>query len=298
MTDITAKALTKFHLKENAPLKDQSTFKIGGKARYLFLPKNESELIDLIKFLDKKKLRFLLFGRASNILFADEMKTDFIISTKLLNRREFSVDYTLIETGLSLRELCYQCAEKELSGLEGLSGIPGTVGGAVYMNAGAYGYSFSDAISEVIVYDRKKMSYRTFTKNACGFEYRKSSFMQQNEIILMVKLKLQKGNKEEILKSMKSYELKRAQRQPLNYPSAGSVFKKPSQDFYPAAIIEQLGLKGFCVGGACISSKHSGFIINTNHASANDVKCLIEHIREKVFEKTGIFLETEIEYFE
>ncbi|MEA1884711.1 MAG: UDP-N-acetylmuramate dehydrogenase [Thermotogota bacterium] len=296
--DITALDLSKFNYKKNVLLNEISTFKIGGVINYFFQPKSQSELINIVRLLDEHHIHFHLIGRASNILFADEMKTEVGISTLLVKSNSLSNHEITVDGGFSLRELCYICAENDLTGLEGLSGIPGTVGGAVYMNAGAYGYTISDFLTKVTVFHRDNNNIITYNKEECGFDYRKSRFMDDKHIILGIKINLQKGNKEQILNEMKSYEIKRSQKQPLDYPSAGSIFKKPSLNFHPAYEIELLGLKGYTIGGACVSTKHSGFIINQKDASAHDVKNLINHLQKKIFKKTGIFLETEINFFD
>ena len=298
MMTIHSLDISNFHYKKNISMNKISTFKIGGAVKFFFQPESQGELIQLVQLLDDNQIPFYLIGRASNILFADEMKTEVTISTLSMKNISFSFNQITVDSGFSLRELCYQCAENELKGLEGLSGIPGTIGGAIYMNAGAYGYSISDYISEVTAYHREVKKTITYTKEACGFDYRKSRFMDDKHIILGTKLNLQKGNKEQIAKEMKTYEISRSEKQPLDYPSAGSIFKKPSLDFHPAYEIEQLGLKGYSVGGACVSSKHSGFIINKKNASATDVKKLISYLQKRIFKKTGIFLETEINFFE
>ena len=296
--DIAALDLSKFNYTKNIWLKDICTFKIGGQIQYFFKPTNQTELIDLIHLLDTQHIPFHLIGRASNILFADVMKTKVVISTLSVKNISLSNGHITVDGGCSLRELCYRCAEKGWSGLEGLSGIPGTVAGAVYMNAGAYGHAISDCLIQVTTYHRKNRQIMTTTKDNCVFDYRKSCFMNQQHIILDVQLTLNRENKDQIIRKMKAYEQQRSQKQPLNYPSAGSVFKKPSQDFHPAYEIDTLGLKGYSIGGAAVSSKHAGFIINQNRATANDVKNLIQHLQQKILEKTGIFLETEIIFFD
>jgi UDP-N-acetylmuramate dehydrogenase len=298
MMDITALDLSKFNYSKNVLLKEISTFKIGGVIKYFFQPKSQLELINIIHLLDEHHIQFHLIGRASNILFADEMKTEAVISTLSVKNVSRSNNEITVDAGYSLRELCYFCSENDLTGLEGLSGIPGTVGGAVYMNAGAYGYTISDYLKEVTVFHRKYNKIITYDKEECEFDYRKSCFMDNKQIILEIKLNLKKRNKQQIINEMKRYEVKRSQKQPLNYPSAGSVFKKPSQVFHPALEIELLGLKGCTIGGACVSTKHSGFIINKKDATAIDVKKLVSHLQKLILKKTGIFLETEIEYFE
>ncbi len=283
---------------ENTSLKALSTFKIGGKVRFLFLPNQISQLIQLFDYLDENHIRFILFGRASNILFADEMSTAYAVSTLSLTRSAVHSNIVEIQAGYPLRSFCYLCAQKNLAGVQGLSGIPGTIGGAIYMNAGAYGFEIADQLVDVNVYDLQKKKIITYDRDSCHFAYRKSRFMDHTQIILSARFQLEYANKETIMNEMKDFEMKRSQKQPLDYPSAGSVFKKPSSDFYPALEIDKLGLKGFCVGGACISSKHAGFIVNKGNATALDVKKLIEFIREKIAQKTGIQIETEIEFYQ
>jgi len=298
MKNISSLDVSNFHYKKDIWMNEISTFKIGGVIKFYFQPESQSELIQLISFLDDNQISFHLIGRASNILFADEMKTEVAISTLSMKNISFSVNQVTVDGGFSLRRLCYQCAENKLTGLEGLSGIPGTIGGAVYMNAGAYGYAISDYLTEVTAYNRESKTIISYDKEACGFDYRKSRFMDDKHIILGIKINLQRGSKKQILNKMKYYEVRRSQKQPLDYPSAGSIFKKPSLDFHPAYEIEQLGLKGYSIGGACVSSKHSGFIINKKNASACDVKNLILYLQKQILKQTGILLETEIKFFE
>lgn len=295
---INPEILSGFHLIENENLKNQSTIKIGGYAKNFLIPETETELIELINLLDAHKEKYIIFGRGSNIIFADTMKTEHVISTKSINKIQMELDIISVQAGQSLRELCYLCAREGYSGLEGLSGIPGTVGGGAYMNAGAYGYTFSDSIREIRAYDRKSRKIISLNNKECHFDYRKSIFMNTDQVILSVSLALKKQESEEIKKRMAAYEHKRAMSQPLDMPSAGSVFKKPFKDFYTARIIEELGLKGFCIGDACVSEKHAGFIVNKKMATSRDVKQLMAYIVEQVYEKTGERLSAEIEFFE
>jgi len=283
---------------ENTSLKELSTFKIGGNVRFLFLPEKISQFIELIDYFDENHIQFMLFGRASNILFADEMSTSYAVSTLSLRKSAVHSNIVDVQAGYPLRNFCYLCAQENLSGVQGLSGIPGTIGGAIYMNAGAYGFSISDRLIDVSVYDFTKKKITTYEKDSCHFAYRKSRFMDHTQIILSARFQLEFANKETVLNDMKEYDIERSKKQPLDFPSAGSVFKKPTSDFHPASEIDKLGLKGFCVGEACISSKHAGFIVNKGHATAKDVKMLIEIIKEKIAQNTGVHLETEIEFFE
>ncbi len=181
MMDITTLDLSEFNYTKNVLLKALSTFKIGGRISVFFQPKSQYELIQLIRLLDDHHIHFHLIGRASNILFADEMKTEVAISTLSLKNIIHKNQELTIDGGFLLRELCYLCAENGLMGLEGLSGIPGTVGGAVYMNAGAFGFNISDYLTAVIAYHRESKKIITYTKEECGFNYRKSSFMDDKQ---------------------------------------------------------------------------------------------------------------------
>lgn len=291
-------ALNHFHIIKNELLKNHSTIRIGGHAKNFLMPQKETELIELTDLLTNYQEKYILFGRGSNIVFADTMKTEYVISTKSINKLDTKLNLISVQAGQSLRELCYHCAKKGLSGLEGLSGIPGTVGGAAYMNAGAYGCSFSDNIYEIRAYNRKKRKIITLKNIECEFDYRKSIFMERDHIILSVSLKLKTEDVQKIKNKMIDYECRRNMNQPLDTPSAGSVFKKPFSDFYTARIIEELGLKGFCIGDACVSEKHSGFIVNRNKATAEDVKQLMAYIAKRIYDKTGVKLSAEIEFFE
>ncbi|HOO33116.1 MAG TPA: UDP-N-acetylmuramate dehydrogenase [Thermotogota bacterium] len=291
--------LKRYNHLTDVSLKDYSTFKIGGTAKYLFQPLSLFEFTGLIQELEEDHIPYHIIGRGSNILFADEMKTKCIIVTSSLNQIGTRENKIIAECGAPLRSVCYTCLKDNLSGMEGLSGIPGTVGGAVYMNAGAYGFSVDRLLSTVEVFNRKDFSFETLDNRECRFSYRNSIFMDSDLLILRATFVLERketANEIEIL--MSDFERRRAEKQPLDFPSAGSVFKKPHDNFYPAKVIQELGLKGFTVGGAGVSEKHSGFIINRKNASSEDVRMLIEHVREKVIEKTGIFLQTEIKYMD
>jgi len=199
-----------------------------------------------------------------------------------------------VGAGLSFKKLCLVALENELSGFENAFGLPGSVGGAVYMNAGCYGWETAENIVEVVAFDGKDII--KLGKNEIGFGYRTSIFKsEKNLIILQATFKLKKGNKNEIYNLMLETMKKRYEKQPLEFPSAGSVFKRPRPDFYVGTAIESLGLKGFSIGGAQISEKHAGFIINKGGAKAEDVLKLIEYVKDKVREKYNVELETEIE---
>jgi UDP-N-acetylmuramate dehydrogenase len=291
--------LQRISCEENVSLKEYSTFKIGGKVKYLFKPKTVKELTGLIQSLNNKKKNYHIIGRGSNILFADKMKTETIITTTGIKQLHTDQDKISADCGVPLREFCYTALKQNLSGAEGLSGIPGTVGGAVYMNAGAYTYSMDQILESVLVYDMKTKNIKTLSNMDCQFSYRKSIFMKTPLIILNATFQLKKQTNNIGIKNLvKDFEQRRSEKQPLHLPSAGSVFKKPNEKFYPAKEIQELGLKGFCIGDACVSNKHSGFIVNLNQATSEDVLNLIAYIQEKVFKKTGFLLHTEIKYLD
>lgn len=303
-------------IKKNVSLKKYTTFKIGGKTSYFLEIKEEKKLIEILKFLKKEKIPFFILGGGSNVLFSDRGFKGVVIRFKN-SQIEFKKNKIKVSAGCFLKNLVSFCIEKELSGLEFLAGIPGTLGGAVRGNCGAFGNSIGDFVEEVKVFDFKKMKIVYFSKQKCNFSYRESIFKKnKNLIILKVTLSLKKGRKEEIKRKIKEYLKYRKERQPLDYPSAGSIFKnfigkikdKKLIKKYPELknfnlkktipagyLIEKCNLKGKRKGGAEISKKHANFIINLGKAKAKDVIYLINLAKKKVKEKFKTDLKEEIE---
>jgi len=272
------------------PLSRFTTFRIGGPADYYLEPLDREDLVNLIKYLNEIGYPFIIIGNGSNILISDEGIRGAAINLEFgFNKIEVSKNFVFAEAGIKLSKLVDVCIENSLVGIENLAGIPGTLGGAILMNAGAYGGEISDYILKVEIFDGEKI--RFLSKEECGFAYRKSNL--EGKIILSAEFQLQTGDKEKAKARRKELLLKRNQSQPVELPNAGSIFKNPPNDF-AARLIEQAGLKGLTVGGAKVSEKHANFIVNFNNASANDVLELMKIIQESVYQKFGIVLEPEI----
>lgn len=277
----------------NYPLAEHTSFKIGGNADLYVCPNNLMELITTIELCKKAGAPYFLLGAGSNLLISDKGIRGVVI--KLGDGFEYAHakgDYILAGAGVSLAKLSSEAKNAELAGLEFASGIPGSLGGAIYMNAGAYGGEMKDVITEVSYIDDDG-TVKTIEGSDCGFGYRQSIFTEGNKIIISAKLTLKKGNKDEILETMRDLNARRKDKQPLEYPSAGSTFRRPEGHF-AGALIESSGLKGCRIGGAEVSEKHAGFIINVGNATAKDVLDLIAHVQKVVKEKHGVDLEPEV----
>ncbi|MDR2532088.1 MAG: UDP-N-acetylmuramate dehydrogenase [Oscillospiraceae bacterium] len=271
----------------NAPLALYTTFKIGGPCDFLIKINNQ----ELVSEIVKSEIPFRILGNGSNVLVKDEG----IRGAVLLFGRDFANVFTdnenaYCEAGANLTSVCHTMRDASLTGLEFAYGIPGTVGGAVYMNAGAY----DGEISNVLVYAEYIDEDGVIKRLNEGFSYRKSSFMSAKRVITSASFKLQKGDKAQIAAKMEDFMNRRRDKQPLEFPSAGSTFKRPEGD-YASRLIDVCGLKGFSVGGAQVSEKHAGFIINKGNATCKDVLKLTEAVKERVFKETGFMLEREVE---
>ncbi|MDP2967260.1 MAG: UDP-N-acetylmuramate dehydrogenase [bacterium] len=282
-------------IKRNVSLKNYTTFKIGGPAKYFFEAKNKKDLIKAILVAKKFKLPFFVLGGGSNLLVSDEGFKGLVIKI-LFSKFYFLNSQISAEAGTILGQLVSATSNTGLTGLEWAAGIPGTVGGAVFGNAGAFQKSMKDIVKEVEVLDAKDLRFKIYDFKKCQFGYRDSIFKhKKNLIILSIALNLKKGKKSEIKKKIKEYLNYKKQRQPLNYPSAGSIFKNPS-GFSAGELIEKCGLKGKRIGQAKISEKHANFIVNLGNARAKDVKKLINLIKKEVKKKFKINLEEEIRF--
>ena len=281
---------------KNESLKKYCTFKIGGNAKLVFICKSIPALISAIKYCNNEKLKYKVIGLGANLLFSDDGFTGAIIVNKS-NQILFKQNNIYADSGVNVTNLITKCYLRSLGGLENLSGIPATVGGAVVNNLGAFNSSFSDYIDYVKVIEKDNPNkIIKLSKDDCKFGYRKSVFQNNDLIILKVKLILKNEPKTLIQKRIASAIEQKTSTQPLNYPSAGSVFKHT--DIIPAKIIDELGLKGLIVGKAQISKKHAGFIVNLGGATSQDVKGLISVINYKVNDAYGKNLEPEIEIVE
>lgn len=277
------------------PMKNHTSFRTGGNAEVFSIPKNESEIKAILNLCNKENVPCFVLGNGSNILVPDEgIKNRVVIylgdNLSYINEKE---DGTIVAgAGTKLIQLCRYALSKELSGLEFAYGIPGSVGGAAYMNAGAYGGEMKDVLVKINHINEDGTD--GFTEgDEMDLSYRHSAYSSEKKIITSVELKLQNGDKEEIEAKMKDFLGRRKDKQPLEYPSAGSVFKRP-EGYFAGALIEQSGLKGKRIGGAMVSEKHAGFIINYDNATTSDVLELIDFCRETVKDKFGVTLEAEI----
>lgn len=288
-------------MRENEPLSKHSTFKIGGAAKYAVFPKSTDELVSVLKAVKGCNYKYKIIGNGSNILFDDKGYDGIIIFTKRLCSVEYihggNTTKIKVDCGKSLTELASEAGKKHsLTGLEFAYGIPGTVGGAVYMNAGAYGGQMSDVVKETEYFDTISGEICKISFEQHNFSYRHSLFAEHPEyIVLSTTLELKEGNAEEIFDSMTKNMSSRRDKQPLEYPNAGSTFKRP-EGYFAGKLIEDCGLKGYTVGGAQISEKHAGFTVNIGGATSSDVLSLIEHTKNTVKESFNVELENEIIY--
>lgn len=283
--------------KRDLLLSNYSSFKIGGKADVGIFPKTKEAFCEAINFLENRKMKYTVIGKGSNVLFADEGYRGAIVFTEGLCEIKTGIDTVYAECGASLFSLSSKILSASLSGFEFAYGIPGSVGGAVYMNAGAYGKSISDVLQSAEVYDCRNGRILSLDSEQMDFAYRHSICMDENYTVLSATFKLNKGNSEEIKTAMDEIYARRKDKQPLEYPSAGSVFKRP-EGYFAGKLIEDSRLKGFSIGGAQVSEKHAGFIVNKGGASAKDVLSLIKHIRYTVLNNFGVLLECEIRYID
>ncbi len=283
-------------LSTDEPMSRHTSFKIGGPVSAMALPSSAEELADVCAAAKECGVRPFIFGNGTNLLVQDEPLEMFAIKTaEGMTRVRFTESGGIYaESGALLSKVAVFAQRNGLKGIEFAHGIPGTIGGAVSMNAGAYGGEMKDAVV-LTEYLDEELERRTAAGDEHAFAYRKSAFSENGRIILGSVLKLEAGDSEAIKARMNELSAKRRASQPLDMPSAGSTFKRPVGG-YAAALIDESGLKGFSVGGAQVSEKHAGFIVNRGGATCADVLKLVEHIRETVFKNSGIMLETEIKY--
>lgn len=282
--------------RENAPMSDYTSFKTGGPAELVIMPNSIEALSALISACRESEIKPYIIGNGSNILVSDSGLRGVVLRlAKGLSELKCLGDGVIYaDAGVSLSKLCAFALSNNLSGLEFAYGIPGTAGGAAYMNAGAYGGEMKDVLCSVshINFDGE---VGCFEKENLKLGYRCSAYTDSNLIITGLTLKLKNGDYDEIKAAMNLNLNKRKSKQPLEYPSAGSTFKRPV-GYFAGGLIEQCGLKGYSIGGAEVSEKHAGFIINKGGATTNDILSLIKYVQNKVFTETGVHLETEVKY--
>ena len=283
---------------ENKSASEFTTFKIGGGC-FAVYTEDCDQLVKTVDSARKYGVRYVVIGAGSNVLFSDEGFAGAVILTKYIDKAP-EVNGNIIKAycGTPLFTLCKTALEKSLTGAEFAYGIPGSVGGAVFMNAGAYDGEIKDICISVTAYSPSDNAVKVYNNEQCDFGYRQSRFSEDNdEIILSAEFEFKKGVKKEIKAQMTEILQKRKDKQPLNYPSAGSVFKRyPGR--YTGQMIEAAGLKGYTVGGAQVSEKHAGFIINKGGATADDVMRLIRYIKSVIKEKEHVDLECEARFID
>lgn len=277
------------------PLSTKTSFKIGGNADLAVFPKNEDELDYIMAYLKDRDMPYIVIGNGSNILFDDEGYRGCVIFTERMNKVTLEGNRITAGAGASFTALAVTAKNASLTGLEFAYGIPGSVGGAVVMNAGAYGGEVSQAIESCTLYDAEKCELRSVTKDEMELSYRHSIFSANKQYVCVsATFALKEGKKDEIDAVMRDLMQRRISKQPLEYPSAGSVFKRPAPDLFVGKMIEESGLKGYTVGGAQVSEKHAGFIINVGGATAKDVLDLVGHIQGVIRQNYGVEIECEI----
>ena len=276
-------------------MSNYTTYKVGGNALAIVYPDNLNDLIKLLRFLKENNIKHKVLGNGSNLIFSDETYEGVLIKLTEFDNLEIDDTVITVGAGYNLPKLCMKAAKLGLAGLEFAAGIPGTVGGAVFMNAGAYKSDMGYIVSEVKVID-ENLNIKTLYNKDLDFHYR-SSYLQRHTDLICVEAKivLRKGDAKAIMDVIADRKQRRLLTQPLEYPSAGSVFRNPEND-YAGRLIEELGYKGKNIGGAYVSEKHANFIINKGNAKASDVRNLINEIKEKVKEKYNIDLIVEQEF--
>ena len=279
----------------NVSLKNYTTYKVGGIAKVMVFPENTAKLIQLIKKLKATNTPFMILGLGSNVLFSDKTYEGVIIKLNEFNNISFGKNKVTAGAGASLMKVAIQSIRKGFSGLEFATGIPGSIGGAVYMNAGAYKSDMGYVVSKIKVLT-PSLRVITMVNKELDFHYR-TSFLKENPnyICLEATIQLKPGNKVEIEEIVQERKQRRLESQPLEYPSAGSVFRNP-EGMFAGKLIEDLGYKGLIKGGAMISDKHANFIINYKDAKAEDIKSLIEFVQDEVKEKYQVELKVEQEF--
>ena len=280
----------------NEPMKSYTTFRVGGPAKWMAAPEDEQQLRIILKICKETTTPYFVLGRGSNLLVSDNGFAGVVINL----RKHFNTITTdkkaktiTAEAGASLPAVSQAALSAGLTGLEFAAGIPGTMGGGLFMNAGAYGGELKQIVTEATVMTKDGVIRRVLNEEM-ALGHRLSSFMKTGETILSVTMQLADGNPEAIKAMMDDFNGRRRDKQPLEYPSAGSTFKRPT-GYFAGKLIEDAGLKGFTVGGAKVSEKHAGFVINTGTATASDIWNLCQEVRKKVFAQFGVELEPEIQ---
>jgi len=274
------------------PMKKHTSFKVGGAADILVTPDSAEDVIRLIRLCEDSKVPYIIIGNGSNLLVRDGGIRGVVVKLSKMDKMQVQGERIIAESGVRLSDVCNAAMDEALAGLEFACGIPGSVGGAVAMNAGAYNGEVCNVIESARAVD-KAGNIRTFSKDELELGYRTSIILKEDYTVIDVTFKLEKGDREKIHNRIEDLNRRRSEKQPLEFPSAGSTFKRPEGHF-AAKLIEDTGLKGLCVGGAEVSEKHSGFIINRKEATAKDILDLIALVQKQVKEAYDVELFTEV----
>ena len=306
LDSLLSKLISEDRVLRDEPMFIHTTFRVGGKAKRFITVREADEFAAVLGMLDDAgavysydgkssddRVSYYVIGNGSNLLVSDAGYDGLVIDMSGMDDITVEGDMIIAKAGAMLGKIANTALDNDLKGFEFASGIPGTLGGAVCMNAGAYGGEMKDVVTEVTVFDRDSQSIKTLTCDEMDFGYRHSVIKNKPYVVLNARIMLTKGQHEEISALMKDYNGRRREKQPLEYPSAGSTFKRPV-GFYAGGLIEESGLKGYSVGGAEVSDKHAGFVINKDKATAADIYRLICEVREKVYADTGVRLEPEV----
>ena len=291
------KVIPEENIKINEPMSKHTSFKTGGPAEIYIIGKTLEQIQAVLKYSNQNNIQLYIIGNGSNLLVSDEGIKGIVLKIAVDNIETLESDFgVLVKAGAGVKIMALaQILKKDgITGFEELAGIPGTMGGANYMNAGAYGKELKDIIVSTKAINKETGEIETLKNEEQELKYRSSIFKNRKYIIIETMLNLQKGIPEEIERKMSNFSNQRKQKQPIEYPSAGSTFKR-GEKFITAKLIDECGLKGYQIGGAQISEKHAGFIINKNNATSKDILDLIKYTKKKVFEKFGVQIEEEVE---
>ena len=293
LTEQLCQILGQENVKEDEPMKKHTTFRVGGPADYFLTPENEGQVQSVIALLKEKKVPYYIVGNGSNLLVGDKGFRGAVVQIyQKMNQITVDGESVCAQAGALLSKIAAQALEHGLTDFEFASGIPGTLGGALMMNAGAYGGEMKQVVVEATVLTPSG-EITTISSEEMELGYRSSAFSKNGDIVLSAVLKLRKGDKDAIRSRMDELKEQRVTKQPLEYPSAGSTFKRP-EGYFAGKLIQDAGLRGFQVGGAQVSEKHCGFVINRDNATAADIVSLMEQVSEKVEAQFGVGLEPEV----
>lgn len=287
----------KDHIKAGEEMKRHTTFRAGGPAAWFVTPEKEEELCGLLLLCRQEGMPVLILGNGSNLLVGDKGFDGVVVSMELFSECRADSETGMIKAGAGalLARIAKEALRASLTGFEFAAGIPGTLGGAVVMNAGAYGSEMKDVLHSVTVLTAEGQILTLPASELC-LDYRKSCILERGYTVLSASILLKPGEREAIEGRMKELAARRREKQPLEYPSAGSTFKRPA-GYFAGKLIEEAGLKGFSIGGAQVSEKHCGFVINRENATAADIKAVCEAVRERVYARFGVKLELEVKTF-